>query len=128
MQIRDTTTARHETVLVMQGGGALGAYECGVYKTLEKHGIEFDIVAGTSIGAVNAAVIAGSRDKFSAKTLEKFWFLMAERITPSFLDDNVRAIFSSMFASLYGNKNAFEPVWGYPASLFNYYSIFSNYT
>jgi NTE family protein len=128
MQIRDTTTARHETVLVMQGGGALGAYECGVYKTLEKHGIEFDIVAGTSIGAVNAAVIAGSRDKFSAKTLEKFWFLMAERITPSFLDNNVRAIFSSMFASLYGNKNAFEPVWGYHASLFNYYSIFSNYT
>lgn len=50
MQIRDTTTAKHETVLVMQGGGALGAYECGVYKTLEKYGIEFDIVAGTSIG------------------------------------------------------------------------------
>ena len=40
------------TVLVMQGGGALGAYECGVYKTLEKYGIDFDIVAGTTIGAV----------------------------------------------------------------------------
>ena len=69
MLIRDTTTAKHETVLVMQGGGALGAYECGVYKTLEKYGIDFDIVAGTSIGAVNAAIIAGSRDKSSAKTL-----------------------------------------------------------
>jgi NTE family protein len=128
MQIRDSTTAMHETVLVMQGGGALGAYECGVYKTLEKYGIEFDIVAGTSIGAVNAAIIAGSRDKSSAETLEKFWVLLAERITPSFLADNIRAIFSSMFVSLYGNKNAFEPVWHYPASLFNYYSIFSNYT
>lgn len=128
MQVRDIIEAKHETVLVMQGGGALGAYECGVYKTLEKYGIEFDIVAGTSIGAVNAAIIAGSRDKSSAKSLEQFWFSLAERITPSFLADNVRAIFSSMFASLYGNKNAFEPVWHYPSSLFNFYSIFSNYT
>lgn len=128
MQIRDITTSKHETVLVMQGGGALGAYECGVYKTLEKHGIEFDIVAGTSIGAVNAAIIAGSRDKSPARTLEKFWFSLSERITPSFLADNVRAIFSSMFASFYGNKSAFEPVWRYTDSLFNYYSIFSSYT
>ena len=39
MKIKDTTIAKHETVLVMQGGGALGAYECGVYKTLEKYGM-----------------------------------------------------------------------------------------
>ena len=128
MQIRDITTAKQETVLVMQGGGSLGAYECGVYKTLERHGIEFDIVAGTSIGAVNAAIIAGNRDESSAKTLEQFWLSLAECITPSFFADNVRAIFSSMLVSLYGNKNAFEPVWSYPASLFNYYSIFSSYT
>jgi NTE family protein len=128
MLIRDTSTAKHETVLVLQGGGGLGAYECGVYKAMEKHGIEFDIVAGTSIGAVNAAIIAGSNDESSAKTLENFWFSLAERITPSFLADNVRAIFSSIIVSLYGNKNAFEPVWRYPGSLFNYYSIFSNYT
>jgi NTE family protein len=44
-----------ETVLVLQGGGSLGAYECGVYKTLAKHKIKFDIVSGTSIGALNAA-------------------------------------------------------------------------
>ena len=45
-----------ETVLVLQGGGSLGAYECGVYKTLVKHNIKFDIVSGTSIGALNAAI------------------------------------------------------------------------
>lgn len=128
MQIRDTTKTNEETVLVMQGGGSLGAYECGVYKTLERRGIMFDIVAGTSIGAVNAAIIAGSRDESSAKTLEQFWFTLAERITPSFFADNVRSFFSSMFASLYGNKNVFQPVWSYPASLFGYYSNFSNYT
>ena len=72
MQVRDMTTTRHETVLVMQGGGSLGAYECGVYKTLERHRIDFDIVAGTSIGAINAAIVAGSRSESSAKTLEQF--------------------------------------------------------
>ena len=41
-----------ETVLVLQGGGSLGAYECGVYKTLAKHGIKFDILAGSSIGVI----------------------------------------------------------------------------
>ena len=128
MQIKDITTTKVETVLVLQGGGSLGAYECGVYKTFERRGIEFDIIAGTSIGAVNAAIIVGSRDSSSAKTLEQFWFTLAEHITPSFLVDNIRSIFSAMVGSLYGNKNLFEPIWGYPASLFNFYSIFSNYT
>lgn len=128
MQVRDMTTTRHETVLVMQGGGSLGAYECGVYKTLERHRIDFDIVAGTSIGAINAAIVAGSRSESSAKTLEQFWFTLADHITPSFLADNVRSIFSSMITSLYGNKNVLEPVWYSIASLLNYYSIFSNYT
>jgi NTE family protein len=127
-EVRDTTKATYETVLVMQGGGSLGAYECGVYKALERNHIEFDIVAGTSIGAVNAAIIAGGRGDSSAKTLEQFWFTLAERITPSFFVDNVRSIFSSVLASLYGNRNVFEPVWYFPDSLFNLYSIFSNYT
>jgi NTE family protein len=119
MQVRDMTTTRHETVLVMQGGGSLGAYECGVYKTLERHRIDFDIVAGTSIGAINAAIVAGSRSESSAKTLEQFWFTLADHITPSFLADNVRSIFSSMITSLYGNKNVLEPVWYSIASLLN---------
>ena len=43
-----------ETVLVLQGGGSLGAYECGVYKALARYVKKFDIVTGTSIGAINA--------------------------------------------------------------------------
>jgi len=69
LQIRDTSTRQKETVLVMQGGGSLGAYEYGIYKTLEKHNIKLDIVAGTSIGAINAAIIAGSKGQSPAKTL-----------------------------------------------------------
>jgi NTE family protein len=56
---KETTTP--ETVLILQGGGSLGAYECGVWKTLAKHNIKFEIIAGTSIGAVNAAIIAAHK-------------------------------------------------------------------
>jgi acyl transferase domain-containing protein len=49
-----------QVVLVLQGGGALGAYQAGVYEALHQSGIEPDWVIGTSIGAINAAVIAGN--------------------------------------------------------------------
>jgi NTE family protein len=111
----------------MQGGGSLGAYECGIYKTLEKHNIKLDIVAGTSIGAINAAIIAGSKGQSPTKTLEEFWMEIAEKIIPSFLSDDLRSIFSSIFASCNGNKNIFEPIW-YSPTLFKYYSLFYDYT
>ena len=49
-----------QVVLVLQGGGALGAYQAGVYQALHEAGIEPDWVIGTSIGAINAALIAGN--------------------------------------------------------------------
>ena len=48
-----------QTVLVLQGGGALGAYQVGVYEALAEAGVEPDWVVGTSIGAINAGIIAG---------------------------------------------------------------------
>jgi predicted acylesterase/phospholipase RssA len=48
-----------QTVLVLQGGGALGAYQGGVFETLTKNGFTLDWVVGTSIGAINGAIIAG---------------------------------------------------------------------
>ena len=54
LKTRHIQKLHYETVLIMQGGGSLGAYECGVFKALYKNGIRFDIVAGTSIGAINA--------------------------------------------------------------------------
>src|SRR5512138_2242544 len=50
-----------QTVLVLQGGGALGAYQVGVYEALAEAGVEPDWVIGTSTGAINAALIAGNR-------------------------------------------------------------------
>jgi len=112
LKIRDAQKLQSETVLVMQGGGSLGAYECGVYKTLAKRGIKFDIIAGTSIGAVNAAIIAGSKnDVEPAAQLEDFWLNVAEKITPSVLPDGLRCMVSSMHAATYGNMNTFMPLW-----------------
>ena len=47
-----------ENVLVLQGGGSLGAFACGVFKALTNKNINIDIVAGTSIGGINAAIIS----------------------------------------------------------------------
>src|SRR5581483_672312 len=68
-----------ENVLVLQGGGSLGAFACGVFKALIKKNIKIDIVAGTSIGGINAAIIAGSKDnEHPERTLEEFWLELAE--------------------------------------------------
>lgn len=126
LRIRHTQKVQPETVLIMQGGGSLGAYECGVYKTLSKHGIKFDIVAGTSIGAVNAGIIAGSKSGHPEKDLEDFWLDVAETITPSMMPDNLRAIMSSSFGALYGNPRFFSPVWLTPHNVKNNGSYFQN--
>jgi NTE family protein len=129
-----------ETVLVMQGGGSLGAYECGVYKRLAKHNVKFDIVAGTSIGAINAAIIAAHRNNDSssysgaagAKALEKFWLELAENILP--LPDNMsniyfthemRANIAAMHSALYGNPKAFYPRWVVSDLISSLSSLFS---
>ena len=60
-------------MLVLQGGGALGAYQVGVYQALHEAGIEPDWVIGTSIGAINAALIAGSKPDERLDRLCEFW-------------------------------------------------------
>jgi len=60
-------------VLVLQGGGALGAYQAGVYEALHEAGIEPDWVIGTSIGAINGALIAGNTAEDRIARLREFW-------------------------------------------------------
>src|SRR5215216_1600732 len=78
--VRHTNSARvalpsdvGQIVLVLQGGGALGAYQAGVYQALHEAGIEPDWVIGTSIGAINAALIAGNPPEQRLARLEQFW-------------------------------------------------------
>ena len=71
--------ANIENVLVLQGGGSLGAFGCGVYKALVKHHLDLDLIAGTSIGGINAAIIVGSRNKDRpGELLEEFWLELSE--------------------------------------------------
>ena len=65
--------AKDQIVLVLQGGGALGAYQAGVYEALCGAGIEPDWVIGTSIGAINAALIAGNARENRLPRLRGFW-------------------------------------------------------
>ena len=68
-----------ENVLILQGGGSLGAFGCGVFKAIANYNMKLDIIAGTSIGGVNAAIIAGSKDKRSPEeALEHFWLELSE--------------------------------------------------
>ena len=61
--------------LVLQGGGALGAYQAGVYEALAEAGIHPDWVAGISIGAINCALIAGNAPEWSRNHLYRTRFL-----------------------------------------------------
>jgi NTE family protein len=65
-----------QVVLVFQGGGALGAYQAGVYQALQEAGVEPDWVIGTSIGAINAALIAGNAPADRLERLREFWTRM----------------------------------------------------
>src|ERR1700754_472764 len=59
--------------LVLQGGGALGAYQAGVYEGMHEAGIRPTWLAGISIGALNAAIIAGSPESQRVDRLRRFW-------------------------------------------------------
>jgi NTE family protein len=76
-----------QVVLVLQGGGALGAYQLGVIQALTEAGIEPAWVIGTSIGAINAALLAGNPPNTRLQRLEQFWQLVEQQpATPSAFD------------------------------------------
>lgn len=68
-----TTTPFPSIALLLQGGGALGAYQAGVYQALSEHRIEPTWVAGISIGAINSAIIAGNAHEHRVDRLRTFW-------------------------------------------------------
>ncbi|HET8793081.1 MAG TPA: patatin-like phospholipase family protein [Nitrososphaeraceae archaeon] len=113
-----------ENVLVLQGGGSLGAFACGAYKALLRKNLQFDIIAGTSIGAINGAIIAGSKNNNPAQDLEDFWLELAESsytIIPDMItfdyDDKTKVTklktipSASLNAAFCGVPKMFVPRW-----------------
>jgi len=75
-----------QVVLVLQGGGALGSYQAGVYQALHEAGIEPDWIIGTSIGAINASLIAGNEVDNRLARLQEFWKRMEQEAIFNFRD------------------------------------------
>jgi NTE family protein len=106
-----------QTVLVLQGGGALGAYQVGVYEALAEAGVEPDWVVGTSIGAINAGLIAGSPKGERIARLREFWKRVEHgpgltNFMPSWLATTAR----NAVAVTNGVPSFFQPQ---PAAFFN---------
>ncbi len=68
-----------QVTLVLQGGGALGAYQGGVYQALHESAMEPDWIIGTSIGAINASLIAGNAPENRFRALKEFWTRIAQK-------------------------------------------------
>lgn len=97
--------------LIFQGGGALGAYEGGAYEGLAGAGFDFDVVAGVSIGAVNAAIVA-SRGKDAVIHLARFWDAASDRYADLPMgDESLRRWVASSKAAIFGNPGMFVPRW-----------------
>jgi NADPH-dependent 2,4-dienoyl-CoA reductase/sulfur reductase-like enzyme/predicted acylesterase/phospholipase RssA len=101
-----------QTVLILQGGGALGAFECGVVKALEERSIYPDLVAGVSIGAFNAAIIAANPHNATA-SLEAFWRELSLD-TPDVPYEGLQRALSSLQSLVFGVPHFFRPRWFEP--------------
>ena len=121
---RHNGSRKVENVIVLQGGGSLGTFACGAFKAMVKEGIKIDIASGTSVGAINAAIIAGSKSDQPEKDLEEFWIELAESsysIVPDFFFfdyDQDAGIISfkrmpsaGINSALFGVPNMFVPRW-----------------
>ena len=100
--------------LVLQGGGALGAYQAGVYQALHEANIEPDWVSGVSIGAINAAIIAGNPPHARLDRLRTFWERITDRRVWLFTPDGdiyrkARNATSSWLTIMQGQPGFFEP-------------------
>lgn len=103
-----------KVALVLQGGGALGSYQAGVYEALDSAGIRIDQVAGISIGAVNAALIAGNPPERRVQALRTFWDRMSAALPtfPIWTGDFGREMLheaSAAFVATFGVPGFFKP-------------------
>jgi NTE family protein len=100
--------------LVLQGGGALGAYQAGVYQAMHEAGVEPDWVSGVSIGAINSAIIAGNPPNRRLKQLQAFWDRITERKIWAFTPDGdifrkARNATSCFVTTMSGQPGFFQP-------------------
>ena len=110
--------------IILQGGGALGAYQAGVYQALHQANVEPNWVTGVSIGAINAAIIAGNLRENRIDRLREFWSVITSRKVWSYTPDGdiyrrMRNAASSFLTLTQGQPGFFQPhptnAWMSPA-------------
>ena len=114
--------ANARRVLVLQGGGALGSYQAGAYQALCHHDFEPQWVAGISIGAINAAIIAGNAHEHRVARLREFWELVSAPVPwqPVLSGDRAHSLFNETSAAMiaaFGVPGFFTPRFP-PAQIF----------
>jgi NTE family protein len=97
-------------VLVLQGGGALGAYQAGVYEALAEAQLQPDWIAGISIGAINAALIAGNRPQDRVDRLRAFWQEVSASPIPRLFDFTPKWLHSGPSRTFVNELNAAQAV------------------
>jgi NTE family protein len=108
------TPAQAQRVLVLQGGGALGSYQAGAFQALCAAGFEPEWVAGISIGAINAAIIAGNDARKRVDRLKEFWEMVSKPVSwnPVLKGDRSRSLFNETSAAIvatFGVPGFFSP-------------------
>ncbi len=101
-------------MLVLQGGGALGSYQAGAYQALCHHDFEPEWIAGISIGAINAAIIAGNSPEKRVDRLKEFWEMVSSPVPwkPVTSGDRGRSLFNETSAAViatFGVPGFFTP-------------------
>jgi NTE family protein len=109
-----STPAEAQRVLVLQGGGALGSYQAGAYQALCHFDFEPEWIAGISIGAVNAAIIAGNPREKRIARLKEFWEMVSAPVpwNPIASGEKSRSLFNETSAALiatFGVPGFFTP-------------------
>lgn len=96
------TPAQAHRVLVLQGGGALGSYQAGAFQALCHSGFEPEWIAGISIGAINAAIIAGNDPDKRVPRLKEFWEMVSSPVpwNPVSKHERARSLFNETSAAL----------------------------
>src|SRR5260221_7921663 len=122
-----------KVALVLQGGGALGSYQAGVYEALASSDYKPDWVAGISIGAINAALIAGNSPEMRVEKLREFWrTITTSAIWPVRISDLVNGAglpfdlgkqISAMHALLFGQRKPAD--WWFGHTPTSYYDTSS---
>lgn len=112
--IQELLTPYQSVALVFQGGGALGAYQAGVFQALSEAGVEANWLSGVSIGAINAAIIAGNKPGDRIDRLRDFWETVSNRKVWQFTPEGdafrkLRNQTSAMMTMMSGLPGFFKP-------------------